>query len=115
VLFIRWIFFCTLFSEPSDIQKWLFGIKIKILFFSFSNLRPKKIAILIYFYSPLLYIIFTVSMVLQNRQNMNKSMYFNLGPFQNKILFQNKFLFLFCPLLKYFSLLILLSEQIDRK
>jgi hypothetical protein len=41
-------------------------------------------------------------MVLQSRQNMNKSMY--LGPFQNKILFQNKFLFLFCPLLKYFSL-----------
>jgi hypothetical protein len=37
--------------------------------------------------------IFTVSMMLQSRQNMNKSMY--LGPFQNKILFQNKFLFLF--------------------
>jgi hypothetical protein len=35
--------------------------------------------------------------------------------FQNKILFQNKFLFLFCPPLKYFSLLILLSEQIVRK
>jgi hypothetical protein len=28
-------------------------------------------------------------------QNMKKSMY--LGLFQNKILFQNKFLFLFCP------------------
>jgi hypothetical protein len=40
-------------------------------------------------------------MVLQSRQNMNKSMY--LGPFQNKILFQNKYLFLFCPPLKYFS------------
>jgi hypothetical protein len=40
-------------------------------------------------------------MVLQSRQNMKKSMY--LGPFQNKILFQNKFLFLFCPPLKYFS------------
>jgi hypothetical protein len=39
----------------------------------------------LYFYSTLLYIIFTVSMVLQGRQNMNKSMY--LGPFQNKILF----------------------------
>jgi hypothetical protein len=52
-------------------------------------------------------------MVLQDRQNMNKSMY--LGPFQNKILFQNKFLFLFCPPLKYFNLLILLSEQIVRK
>jgi hypothetical protein len=35
-----------------------------------------------------------------------------LGPFQNKILFQNKFLFLFCRPLKYFSLPILLSEQI---
>jgi hypothetical protein len=48
-------------------------------------------------------------MVLQNRQNMY------LGPFQNNILFQNKFLFLFCPSLKYFSLPILLSEQIVRK
>jgi hypothetical protein len=55
----------------------------------------------LYFYSALLYIIFTVSMVLQSKQNMTKSMY--LGPFQNKILFQNKFLFLFCPPLKYFS------------
>jgi hypothetical protein len=45
----------------------------------------------LYFYSTLLHIIFTVSMVLQSRQNMKKSMY--LGPFQNKILFQNKFLF----------------------
>jgi hypothetical protein len=44
---------------------------------------------------------FPVSMVLQGRQNMNKSMY--LGSFQNKICFQNKFLFLFCPPLKYFS------------
>jgi hypothetical protein len=61
----------------------------------------------------LLYIIFTVSMVLQGMQNMNKSMH--LGPFQNKGLFQNKFLFLFCRLLKYFSLPILLSEQIVRK
>jgi hypothetical protein len=33
--------------------------------------------------------------------DMKKSMY--LGPFQNKILFQNKFLFLFCPPFKYFS------------
>jgi hypothetical protein len=41
-------------------------------------------------------------MVLQGRQNIKESMY--LGPFQNKILFQNKFLFLFCPPLKYFSL-----------
>jgi hypothetical protein len=38
-----------------------------------------------------------------------------LGPFQNKILFQNKFVFLFYPPLKYFSLPILLSEQIVRK
>jgi hypothetical protein len=40
-----------------------------------------------------------------------------LGLFQNKILFQNKCLFLFCPPLKYFSLPvhILLSEQIVRK
>jgi hypothetical protein len=40
-----------------------------------------------------------------------------LGQFQNKILFQNKFLFLFCRPLKYFSLPILLhvSEQIVRK
>jgi hypothetical protein len=46
----------------------------------------------LYFYSTL---IFTVSrsMVLQSRQNMNKSMY--LDQFQDKILFQNKFLF--CP------------------
>jgi hypothetical protein len=51
--------------------------------------------------------------VLQSRQNMKKSMY--LGLFQNKILFQNKFLFLFCPPLKYFSSPILLSEQIVRK
>jgi hypothetical protein len=64
-----------------------------------------------FFYSTL-YIIFTVSMVLQSRQNMKISMYFS--PFQNKILFQNKFLFLFCPL-KYFSSPILLSEQIVRK
>jgi hypothetical protein len=34
---------------------------------------------------------------------------------QNKTLFQNIFLFLFCPPLKYFSLPILLSEQIVRK
>jgi hypothetical protein len=63
----------------------------------------------LYFYSTLLYIICTVSMVLQGRQNMKKSMY--LGPFQNKILFQNKF----CPSLKYFNLPILLNEQIVRK
>jgi hypothetical protein len=69
----------------------------------------KKIFFFLYFYSTLLYI----SMVLQSRQNMKKSMY--LGPFQNKILFQNKFLFLFCPQLKYFSLPVLLSEQIVRK
>jgi hypothetical protein len=37
----------------------------------------------LYFYSTLLYIISTASMVLQSRQNMKKSMY--LGPFQNKI------------------------------
>jgi hypothetical protein len=37
-----------------------------------------------------------------------------LGPFQNKMLFQNKFLFLFCPPLKYFSLPILLSEQSEK-
>jgi hypothetical protein len=55
----------------------------------------------LYFYSTLLYIIFPVSMVLQGRQNMKKSMY--LGPFHNKILFKNIFLFLFCPPLKYFS------------
>jgi hypothetical protein len=66
----------------------------------------KKINFFLYFYSTLLYhvyIIFTVSMVLQSRQNMNNSMY--LGQFQNKILFQNKFLFLFCPPLKvkYFN------------
>jgi hypothetical protein len=59
----------------------------------------KKIVFLLY--STLLYINFTVSMVLQSRQNMKKSMY--LGPFQNKILFQNKFLFLFCTPFKYFS------------
>jgi hypothetical protein len=73
----------------------------------------KKIEFFLYFYSTRLYIIFTLSMVLQGRQNMNKSMY--LGRFQNKILFQNKFLFLFCPPLKYFSSSILLSEQIVRK
>jgi hypothetical protein len=54
----------------------------------------------------LLYIIFPVSMVLQSRQNMNNFMY--LGPFQNKILFQNKYLFLFCSPLNYFSSPILL-------
>jgi hypothetical protein len=43
-------------------------------------------------------------MVLQSRQNMKKSMDRYLGPLQHKILFQNKFLFLFCPPLKYFSL-----------
>jgi hypothetical protein len=64
-------------------------------------------------YSALLYIIFIVSMVLQGRQNMKISMY--LGPFQNKVLFKNKFLFLFCPPLKYFSLPIMPSEQIVRK
>jgi hypothetical protein len=47
----------------------------------------------VYFYSTLLYTIFIVSMAPQSRQNMNKWMY--LGPFQNKILFQNKFLFYF--------------------
>jgi putative lipase involved disintegration of autophagic bodies len=43
---------------------------------------------------------------------MKKSMY--LGRFQNKILFKNKFLFLFCPLLKYFCLPILLSMILDQ-
>jgi hypothetical protein len=38
-----------------------------------------------------------------------------VGPFQNTIVFQNKFLFLFCPPLKYFSLPILLIEKIVRK
>jgi hypothetical protein len=47
-------------------------------------------------------------MVLQSRQNMKKSMY--SGRFENKILFQNKFLFLF-----YLRSPILLSEQIVRK
>jgi hypothetical protein len=65
-----------------------------------------KLICFLYFYSTLLYIIFPVCMVLQSRQNMNKSMY--LGTFHyNKILFQNKFLFLFCPILP--------SEQIVRK
>jgi hypothetical protein len=78
----------------------------------------KKLNWFLYFYSTLLYIIFPVSMVLQGRQNMKKSMY--LVPFKNKILFQNIFLFLFCPPLKYFSfntgtLPLLLSEQIVRK
>jgi hypothetical protein len=63
----------------------------------------------LYSYSTILYIIFPVSIVLQGRQNMNKSMY--LGPFQKKILFQNS-LYLFCPPLKYFSLPILISEKI---
>jgi hypothetical protein len=89
-----------LFSEPSDIQnKWWFE---KNCYFHEKILNK-------FFYSTF-YIIFTVSMVLQSRQNMKKSMY--LGPFQNKI-FQN--IFLFCPPLKYFSLPILLSEQIVRK
>jgi hypothetical protein len=57
----------------------------------------------LYFYSTLLYIILTVSMVLQGRQSLIKSMYLGLFHFQNKILFLNKFLFLFCPPLKYFS------------
>jgi hypothetical protein len=35
----------------------------------------KKLNLFLYFYSTLLYIIFTVSMVLQSRQNMKKSMY----------------------------------------
>jgi hypothetical protein len=35
-----------LFSEPSDIQKWRFGIKVKFIFYLFSNLRRKKIAFL---------------------------------------------------------------------
>jgi hypothetical protein len=54
-------------------------------------------------------------MVLQSRQNMKKPMY--LGPFHNKILFRNQFLFLFFLPLKYFSLpvLILQSEQIVKK
>jgi hypothetical protein len=73
----------------------------------------KKYCFSLYFYSTLLYITFTVSMVLQGKQNMKNSMY--LGPFQDKSLFQNKFLFLFCPPLKYFSLPILLGEQIVRK
>jgi hypothetical protein len=81
------------------------------MLYLFSDLRPKKLFFFLYFYSTLLYIIVPVSMVLQGRQNMY------LGPFQNKILFQNKLLpvFLFCPLLKYYSLPILLSEQIVRK
>jgi hypothetical protein len=65
-----------------------------------------KFFFFLYFYSTLLYIIFTVSMVLQSRKNMKKSMY--LGPFQNK------FLFLFCPPLKYFCLPILLPVLIEQ-
>jgi hypothetical protein len=49
ILKARQIFFYTLFSEPSDIQKWWFGIKIKFYlkngFYLFSDLRPKKISI----------------------------------------------------------------------
>jgi hypothetical protein len=39
-------------------------------------------------------------------------MYLPVGQFQNKILFQNEFLFLF--LFKYFSLPSLLSEQSEK-
>jgi hypothetical protein len=35
IILVRWIFFYILFSEPSDIQKWWFGIKIKFLFLTF--------------------------------------------------------------------------------
>jgi hypothetical protein len=37
---LRWIFFYTLFSEPSDIQKWWFGIKLKFNFLPFFPPRP---------------------------------------------------------------------------
>jgi hypothetical protein len=65
------------------------------------------------FYSTLLYIIFTVSYgALKQAKHEQINV---LRPVSEQTLFQNKFLFLFCPLLKYFSSPILLSEQIVRK
>jgi hypothetical protein len=72
----------------------------------------KNLFFFIFIPPPLLYIIFPVSMLLQGRQNRKKSMY--LGPFENKILFQNKCLFLFCPY-PFCSLPILLSGPIVKK
>jgi hypothetical protein len=54
---IRQIFVYTLFSEPSDIQKWWFGIKIKFYFYF---LRFSWKHFFLYFNSTLLYIILTV-------------------------------------------------------
>jgi hypothetical protein len=98
----------------------IWNLKNLIIFYRFSDLRPKKIAIFInkiklfslfVFHPPLHHLHCKYGAPKQAKHEKIN------GPFQNKVLFQNKFLFLFCPPLKYFSLPvpILLSEQIVQK